>query len=145
MKCNETLGKWCKNKHGASKIIDTLETYQAAGPPAGDGGISGRGGVDSGRGDAGSGRGSGTSRRGGAGSGRGRRGLWQGRRDLRQGRRGLRRGRRGSGASGPPAELRRGPPAGGGASSDTGRGGIFLFLFYFLSWKLEGPLRDRKI
>jgi hypothetical protein len=28
-KCNETLGKWCKNKHGASKIIDTLETYQA--------------------------------------------------------------------------------------------------------------------
>jgi hypothetical protein len=30
MKCNETLGKWCKNKHGASKIMDTLETYQAA-------------------------------------------------------------------------------------------------------------------
>jgi hypothetical protein len=28
-KCNETLGKWCKNKHGASKIIDTLETYHA--------------------------------------------------------------------------------------------------------------------
>jgi hypothetical protein len=28
-KCNETLSKWCKNKHGASKIIDTLETYQA--------------------------------------------------------------------------------------------------------------------
>jgi hypothetical protein len=27
MKCNETQGKWCKNKHGASKIIDTLETY----------------------------------------------------------------------------------------------------------------------
>jgi hypothetical protein len=27
-KCNETLGKWCKNKHGASKLIDTLETYQ---------------------------------------------------------------------------------------------------------------------
>jgi hypothetical protein len=27
-KCNETLGKWYKNKHGASKIIDTLETYQ---------------------------------------------------------------------------------------------------------------------
>jgi hypothetical protein len=26
-KCNKTLGKWCKNKHGASKIIDTLETY----------------------------------------------------------------------------------------------------------------------
>jgi hypothetical protein len=29
-KCNETLGKWCKNKHGASKIIDTFETYQAS-------------------------------------------------------------------------------------------------------------------
>jgi hypothetical protein len=28
MKCNKTLGKWCKNKHGASKIMDTLETYQ---------------------------------------------------------------------------------------------------------------------
>jgi hypothetical protein len=28
-KCNETIGKWCKNKHGTSKIIDTLETYQA--------------------------------------------------------------------------------------------------------------------
>jgi hypothetical protein len=28
MKCNKILGKWCKNKHGASKIIDTLETYQ---------------------------------------------------------------------------------------------------------------------
>jgi hypothetical protein len=28
-KCNETSGKWCKNKHGASKIIDTLETYQS--------------------------------------------------------------------------------------------------------------------
>jgi hypothetical protein len=27
-KCNETLGKWCKNKHGASKIVDTFETYQ---------------------------------------------------------------------------------------------------------------------
>jgi hypothetical protein len=27
-KCNEALSKWCKNKHGASKIIDTLETYQ---------------------------------------------------------------------------------------------------------------------
>jgi hypothetical protein len=25
--CNETLSKWCKNKHGASKIMDTLETY----------------------------------------------------------------------------------------------------------------------
>jgi hypothetical protein len=29
-KCNETQGKWCKNKHGASKIIDTLETYQTS-------------------------------------------------------------------------------------------------------------------
>jgi hypothetical protein len=28
-KCNETIGKWGKNKHGASKIIDTFETYQA--------------------------------------------------------------------------------------------------------------------
>jgi hypothetical protein len=27
-KCDETLGKWCKNKHGASKIIDTFEMYQ---------------------------------------------------------------------------------------------------------------------
>jgi hypothetical protein len=26
-KCNETLGKWYKKKHGASKIMDTLETY----------------------------------------------------------------------------------------------------------------------
>jgi hypothetical protein len=26
-KCNEIVGKWCKNKHRASKIIDTLETY----------------------------------------------------------------------------------------------------------------------
>jgi hypothetical protein len=30
-KYNETLGKWGKNKHGASKIMDTSETYQ---PPA---------------------------------------------------------------------------------------------------------------
>jgi hypothetical protein len=29
-KCNETIGKWCKNKHGASKIIDTFETYQCS-------------------------------------------------------------------------------------------------------------------
>jgi hypothetical protein len=29
-KCNETIGKWCKNKHGASKIIDTFETYHTA-------------------------------------------------------------------------------------------------------------------
>jgi hypothetical protein len=27
-KCNETIGKWCKNKHGTSKIIGTFETYQ---------------------------------------------------------------------------------------------------------------------
>jgi hypothetical protein len=27
MKYNKTLSKWCKNKHGASKIIDTLGTY----------------------------------------------------------------------------------------------------------------------
>jgi hypothetical protein len=27
-KSNKTLSKWCKNKHGASKIIDTFETYQ---------------------------------------------------------------------------------------------------------------------
>jgi hypothetical protein len=30
MKCNETLSKWCKNKYGASKIIDTFETYQVS-------------------------------------------------------------------------------------------------------------------
>jgi hypothetical protein len=28
MKCNKTLSKWCKNKHEASKIIYTFETYQ---------------------------------------------------------------------------------------------------------------------
>jgi hypothetical protein len=27
-KCNKTLSKWCKNKHGASKIIDTFWMYQ---------------------------------------------------------------------------------------------------------------------
>jgi hypothetical protein len=27
-KYNKTLSRWCKNKHGASKIMDTLETYQ---------------------------------------------------------------------------------------------------------------------
>jgi hypothetical protein len=31
-KCNETIGKWCKNKHGASKIIDTFETYHSSTP-----------------------------------------------------------------------------------------------------------------
>jgi hypothetical protein len=25
--CNKTQSKWCINKHGASKIIDTFETY----------------------------------------------------------------------------------------------------------------------
>jgi hypothetical protein len=29
-KCNKTQRKWCVNKHGASKIIDTFETYQYA-------------------------------------------------------------------------------------------------------------------
>jgi hypothetical protein len=29
-KCNETQDKWCKNKHEASKIIDTFEMYQAS-------------------------------------------------------------------------------------------------------------------
>jgi hypothetical protein len=27
-KCNKTQSKWCINKHGASKIIDTFEKYQ---------------------------------------------------------------------------------------------------------------------
>jgi hypothetical protein len=27
-KCNKTQSEWCKNRHGASKIIDTFETYQ---------------------------------------------------------------------------------------------------------------------
>jgi hypothetical protein len=30
MKCTKTLGKWCKNKHGASKIMDTFEMYHPA-------------------------------------------------------------------------------------------------------------------
>jgi hypothetical protein len=30
MKCNKTQRKWCINKHGASKIIDTFEMYQAS-------------------------------------------------------------------------------------------------------------------
>jgi hypothetical protein len=29
MNCNKTQSKWCINKHGASKIIDTFETYHA--------------------------------------------------------------------------------------------------------------------
>jgi hypothetical protein len=32
-KCNETIGKWCKTKHGASKIIDTFEMYHTAADP----------------------------------------------------------------------------------------------------------------
>jgi hypothetical protein len=28
-KCYKTLSNWCKNKHGASKIIDMFESYQA--------------------------------------------------------------------------------------------------------------------
>jgi hypothetical protein len=30
MMCKKTQRKWCINKHGASKIIDTFETYQCA-------------------------------------------------------------------------------------------------------------------
>jgi hypothetical protein len=30
MKCNKTQSEWCINKHGASKIIDIFETYQAS-------------------------------------------------------------------------------------------------------------------
>jgi hypothetical protein len=36
-KCNKTLKKWCKNKHEASKIIDTFETYQRAASGSGPG------------------------------------------------------------------------------------------------------------
>jgi hypothetical protein len=32
-KCNKTQSKWCLNKHGASKIIDTFETYHSLGTP----------------------------------------------------------------------------------------------------------------
>jgi hypothetical protein len=31
-KCYKTQSKWCVNKHGASKIIDTFETYQSQSP-----------------------------------------------------------------------------------------------------------------
>jgi hypothetical protein len=31
-KCNKTQSKWCINKHGASKIIDTFEMYQRPPP-----------------------------------------------------------------------------------------------------------------
>jgi hypothetical protein len=34
MKCKKTQSKWCINKHGASKIIDTFETYQWHRPQA---------------------------------------------------------------------------------------------------------------
>jgi hypothetical protein len=34
MNYNKTLSKWCKNKHGASKIIDMFETYQESLPEA---------------------------------------------------------------------------------------------------------------
>jgi hypothetical protein len=33
MKCNKTQSKWCINKHVASKIIDTFETYHHVPPP----------------------------------------------------------------------------------------------------------------
>jgi hypothetical protein len=33
MKCNKTQSKWCINKHGASKIIDTFEMYQGRARP----------------------------------------------------------------------------------------------------------------
>jgi hypothetical protein len=29
-KCNKSQSKWCINKHGAAKIIDTFETYQSS-------------------------------------------------------------------------------------------------------------------
>jgi hypothetical protein len=32
-KCNKTQSKWCINKHGASKIIDTFETYHPPSAP----------------------------------------------------------------------------------------------------------------
>jgi hypothetical protein len=31
-KCNKTQSKWCINKHAASKIIDTFDTYQTPTP-----------------------------------------------------------------------------------------------------------------
>jgi hypothetical protein len=37
-KCNKTQSKWCINKHGASKIIDTFETYLGSGKPLAGGG-----------------------------------------------------------------------------------------------------------
>jgi hypothetical protein len=35
-KYNKTQSKWCINKHGASKIIDTFETYHYHGIPCHD-------------------------------------------------------------------------------------------------------------
>jgi hypothetical protein len=44
-KCNKTQSKWCINKHKASKIIDTFETYQRPRWPAYSGRMEeGRGG-----------------------------------------------------------------------------------------------------
>jgi hypothetical protein len=42
-KCNEIIGKWCKKKHGASKIIDTLETYHLS---VGSGSIIGKSNIE---------------------------------------------------------------------------------------------------
>jgi hypothetical protein len=39
MKCNKTQSKWCINKHGASKIIDTFETYQGPSRTRATGGV----------------------------------------------------------------------------------------------------------
>jgi hypothetical protein len=62
MKCNETQGKWSKNKHGASKIIDTFETYQPSAPGEnysllimGDSNVDGDGGEVDGDGGGGDG------------------------------------------------------------------------------------------
>jgi hypothetical protein len=40
-KCNKTQRKWCKNKHGASKIIDTFEMYHYATSAAGSMAVEG--------------------------------------------------------------------------------------------------------
>jgi hypothetical protein len=53
MKCNETLSKWCKNKHGASKIIDTFETYHTAPNVGAKSGGRERGGTNKPRGPGG--------------------------------------------------------------------------------------------
>jgi hypothetical protein len=46
-KCNKTQSKWCINKHGASKIIDTFETYHFSGRDCGGKSITGHPGKDS--------------------------------------------------------------------------------------------------